>query len=496
MMAGMQAQPVVQEDAAQVAAREQAEDQEIAAFRGAAFVQADVLRPGASLLQAQAMINRCYARMEVGDDVPDAEKRLIRLCLARAQTIMRNASTQSNFSQEARPLTEVPANNRYGNNNTFDRVRMTLADFRGETDKSECLPWLAKVLSQAHQHELSESATIGLMKARSAGTAFDMIEQLARDQLSLTEIVKRLEAAFAGVCLPGEARIKCARMERSGSEAIGTYAARVRKMARVAVRNIPDDDERVRQETDLTRAAIMRILPPHTKQVYEERELARITQGLPDRNYMDMIVELDAIESRRLERINALRGPKEGAYRPANIRTCQVQDVVPMEDLMADWTLGMEELDEITELGMEIGEQEGVGDDEQVEFVIEAVRQAYARGYKGDQRKQFVGNAMNRYSPKNRVPYNPPPGPPRRLKDVRMDKRNLPILAKCDKDECMHCGLKTNPPHRASTPGCPLRDKDLVDRACGKCGKGLHSSDQCPTFFRNDHAKNWGAARQ
>ena len=34
---------------------------------------------------------------------------------------------------------------------------------------------------------------------------------------------------------------------------------------------------------------------------------------------------------------------------------------------------------------------------------------------------------------------------------------------------------------------CALRDKMLTDRACAKCGQGLHSADECLKVYGNQY---------
>ena len=49
-------------------------------------------------------------------------------------------------------------------------------------------------------------------------------------------------------------------------------------------------------------------------------------------------------------------------------------------------------------------------------------------------------------------------------------------LANIVKGSCIQCGLKG---HYMNSDSCALKDKILMDRACVKCGHGLHSADDC-----------------
>jgi hypothetical protein len=34
---------------------------------------------------------------------------------------------------------------------------------------------------------------------------------------------------------------------------------------------------------------------------------------------------------------------------------------------------------------------------------------------------------------------------------------------------------------------CALKDKPLVDKACAKCGTGLHQADDCPKVYQQGY---------
>jgi hypothetical protein len=57
--------------------------------------------------------------------------------------------------------------------------------------------------------------------------------------------------------------------------------------------------------------------------------------------------------------------------------------------------------------------------------------------------------------------------------------------AKVAKGECLQCG---QPGHNVRSDQCGLRGKPLVDRACAKCGKGLHNADDCPRAYQRQAA--------
>ena len=87
-------------------------------------------------------------------------------------------------------------------------------------------------------------------------------------------------------------------------------------------------------------------------------------------------------------------------------------------------------------------------------------------------------------------PAQHPRGPPNPLDQG--PKRNvyeLLNLANCSKGQCIQCGYDG---HFMKSDACALRDKSLMDKPCVKCGKGLHSADDCLRVYQ----KNYGAQPQ
>jgi len=77
-------------------------------------------------------------------------------------------------------------------------------------------------------------------------------------------------------------------------------------------------------------------------------------------------------------------------------------------------------------------------------------------------------------------------GPPDKLPD-KPQKSFTQMLAdaKVERGECLQCGQAG---HNARSDQCGLRGKPLVDRACAKCGKGLHNPDDCPRVYQRQSA--------
>jgi len=60
----------------------------------------------------------------------------------------------------------------------------------------------------------------------------------------------------------------------------------------------------------------------------------------------------------------------------------------------------------------------------------------------------------------------------------------LLTLANCTRGQCLQCGYDD---HMMKNMACALKDKPLTDRACVKCGKGLHAADDCPKVFQQGY---------
>jgi hypothetical protein len=77
-------------------------------------------------------------------------------------------------------------------------------------------------------------------------------------------------------------------------------------------------------------------------------------------------------------------------------------------------------------------------------------------------------------------------GPPNTLDDPpKRTFAQMLLDAKVAKGECLQCG---QPGHNVRSDQCGLRGKPLVDRACAKCGKGLHNADDCPRAYQRQAA--------
>jgi hypothetical protein len=73
-------------------------------------------------------------------------------------------------------------------------------------------------------------------------------------------------------------------------------------------------------------------------------------------------------------------------------------------------------------------------------------------------------------------------GPPGRLEDTpRRNIIELLKIANVNRGDCLHCGVTG---HMMYNEACALRGKPVMDQACRRCNKGLHSADDCPKPYQ------------
>jgi hypothetical protein len=253
------------------------------------------------------------------------------------------------------------------------------------------------------------------------------------------------------------------------------------------------DDAAIRRGIDqLVEGNIRRVLPASVRSALEERVLSRSRMGLPAFTAREVEKECLDLEKRREDRREQA---KEAGAGKRQGRILQVEEAAESED---DFSTSGDEADP---------------EDDGVHNLIQEIRQVQkryeAKGRPYDPRqvnRRAVRNFNEKYPPRpnrNRAPphgarqaagvamgYNPnnnprPSGPPNRL-DVGV-KRTVPELlamANIEKGSCIQCGVEGHYMHQDQ---CVLKDKLLVDRPCAKCGKGLHSADDCPRVYQNNY---------
>jgi len=217
--------------------------------------------------------------------------------------------------------------------------------------------------------------------------------------------------------------------------------------------------------------------------------------GLPAFTAREIEKECLDLERRRSERKVEIAGQSAKKH---NVRQSQQQEV---EESSADDSYPSSSSDEDIATG-----------DEATGLLINEIKvqqkKYQARGRAFDPRKIYK-RAVNRYNQKYVKPGwrgkdahhgarqaqggNPSPfqGPPGKLPDgQRKNIIELLALANCSRGQCVQCG---NDGHYMHSDACALKDKQLKDRPCAKCGKGLHAADECPRVFQQKYVGPQGA---
>ena len=424
------------------------------------------------------------------DDIADRTRLLVAASDASQQ--------REQNTRELQPVTQVPAAG-WGANVNIANIRMhNIPAYSGNgNDELDVVRWIAKVFNLAQAHALTLNATINLMIQGSKGGASDYIEQMREEGRTLYQVVQQLEMRYGSLCTPEEARVRTNNMPRKDKETLPEFIDRLRTMAKMACRLERDNARRLAAVDALVEGNIRRVLPTSVRMALEERVINRSRMGLPEFTAREIEKEALELEQRRNER----KGGSERQGAAGNGKKYNVRQACAVESAESS-----DEDSPITSDDDNQGE-EGI-------FLVNEIRrqeQKYIRrGRPIDHakvNKRAFGKYNDRYNERHRNnrkpalhqnarlamvpgPAQKPLGPPNSLDQG--PKRNiyeLLNLANCSKGQCVQCGYDG---HYMKSDACALRDKSLVDRPCVKCGKGLHSADDCLRVYQ----KHYGAPQQ
>ena len=430
------------------------------------------------------------------DDVDDIEN--IARNVRRALDAGTATQARERATRELQPITRVPVN-AYGVVNNVANIRMhNIPTFTGSgSDTLDVVRWLSRVLTLAQGHLLSFDGTILLLIQGSSGGAADYIEQMRDEGKTLHQVVQQLEMRYGNLCTAEEARVKCNNMPRKEKESLPEFIDRLRSMARMACRFVQNDADR-RQAIDvLVEGNIRRVLPTSVRNALEERVINRSRMGLPAFTAREVEKECLDLEKRREERRNVVAEPVV-ARRHARAVKHVNQISAPFEVSTDEDLSSAEEVDTDDEatyhLVNEIKQQErryaARGQPVEPQKVY---KRAFRRFNEKHPPPKFTrpsnqGNYGARQAGMVGAPGNNPPaqtGPPNRL-DTRERRTiaELLALANCTRGHCIQCGAEG---HYMHSEACALKDKQLVDRPCAKCGTGLHPADICPKVYQQPY---------
>ena len=402
--------------------------------------------------------------------------------------------TREQATRVLQPITRIPAV-QWGANANVGNIRMhNVPTFTGtSTDSNDVIRWLGRIRAIAETNGLTFDATMILMVQGSSGSATDYIEQMRDEGKTIHQVVQQLEMRYGDLCTPEEARAKCNTMPRKEKETLPEFLDRLRSMARMATRYIAVDAERRTAIDQLVEGNIRRILPTSVRNALEERMINRSRMGLPAFTSREVEKECLDLEKRRDER-------RQASHEPARRGARAVKQVNAVRGLFDDFT------DEDSSSGEEVDT-----DDEATYHLINEIKhqeKRYAARGQAVEPQQVYRRAFRRFNekypppkaPRNQYNYRPrqagivnniannnpvPPGPPNRIENrERKTIYELLALANCTKGHCVQCGSEG---HYMHSEMCALKDKPLVDQACAKCGKGLHSADNCPRVYQQPY---------
>ena len=426
-----------------------------------------------------------------------ANRDLVAQATLRSQQVL-DASVISqareSATRELRPLTRLP-DAPWGNIRNIAAIRMhSVPTFNGtSSDTLDVVRWISRIINLAEANALTFESAVNLMIQGSSGDAADYIEQLKDEGKTFPQIVQMLEMRFGDLCTPEEARVKTNNMARLQDESLSQFIARLRSMAKMACRMENTDETRREAVELLVEGNIRRVLPTSVRNALGERVITRSSMGLPAFTAREIEKECLDLERRRDERKVQITGP--GAANKQHRGQINRLAVVHEANSSDESNSSADEAD--------------CGDDATYHFVniIKQVQNNYARKGKVMDQQKVYRKAFNKFN--NKFPprnygnqphgarqvgqggnaYGYPPlnqqGPPNAMEgQPRKTVPELLAMANIQKGSCIQCGQVG---HFLKNDACALRDKPLVERACVKCGKGLHYADDCPMVFQKQY---------
>jgi hypothetical protein len=401
-------------------------------------------------------------------------------------------------TRELQPISDVPIA-AYGVNNNIANIKMfNIPLFQGSAaDTIDIVRWLAKILNLAEANTLTLEATVRLMIQGSSGGAMDYINQMKQEHKTLHQVIQHLEMRYGDLCTPAEARIRCNSMVRKDKEGLSEFIDRMRLVARMACRLEPTEAARMLEVDKLVEANTRRVLPESVRNHLEERIVNRSQVGLPALSPREIEKLCLELEKKREERrqTGIVLGPGQVKRHVRQMQYEESPQVAMTSALSSEDEVDTD--DEGTyNLICEIKEQQRKYAARGMVVGPQKIYRKAIRNYNERvQRPRFAQRGAN--PPERRAPQgaahflgqNLPnevrqQGPPNKLEGPRRAITELLALANISRGQCIQCGLDG---HMMNHITCALKDKDLMDRACTKCGKGLHSADDCMRVYQRQY---------
>jgi len=413
-----------------------------------------------------------------GRAIIDAQADRVRVVLAAATA----SQTRENNIRELQPVTRVP-NEPFGNEENVANIRMNnIPVFTGgSSDTIDVMAWISRIFNLAESKHLTFPATVNLLIQGSSKGAANYIDEMKQEGKTLHQIIQQLEMRYGSLTTVEDARIKCNNMVRKPDEHLSDFIDRLRLMAKMACRQEPTEPLRRRAMDILVEGNIRRVLPSSVRTALEERIMNRSLMGLPALSARDIEKECLELEAKRKERKLELRQAVQGKKHQVNKVSHSLLDDDDDDSSSSD--------------------EESENEDENAnEFLINEIkiqRQKYfQRGKPVDDQKvrkrafkqynqKFIGKGRQYSYDKHQYGARAAQGgPPNKLEGGYKPIHELLSLANVQKGQCLQCGFEG---HMMRNMACALKDKPLVDKACAKCGAGLHSADDCPKVYQKGY---------
>jgi len=424
-----------------------------------------------ALLLQNLFLQRAAAADDAARTAIDAQAARVRRTLQASEA----SRTREANIRELQPVTRVPAAP-YGAIEDVANIRMNnIPVFTGgSNDTIDVMSWISRIFNLAESKQLTFAATINLLIQGSSKGAANYIDEMKQEGKTLHQIVQQLEMRYGSLTTVEDARIKCNNMSRKPDEHLSDFIDRLRLMAKMACRQEPTEALRRRAMDILVEGNIRRVLPTSVRAALEERIMNRSLMGLPALSPREIEKECLDLEAKRKERKLELKQMVQGKRHNVNKATIDIDSNSSSSD---------------------DDEEEDTEAEHPRDFLINEIklqRQRYAlRGRPIDERKvirrafkqynqKFVGYKGKQYPYAARAAQGGPPNKMEGYKPIH----ELLSLANVQKGQCLQCGAEG---HMMRNMACALKDKPLVDKACAKCGIGLHSADDCPRVYQKDY---------
>jgi len=427
--------------------------------------------------------------MHIVEAIPGANAPLVTAGRERVNTARAavEAIAQRDVGQrEPPPLTDLPAvgANPLGNTR-FQHIPKFETRKNEKPPPGEVFAWLSACAVTARTAGLNQDGFFSLLLSTCTGSAFNYVEHCRQAGLTILETVRNLESRYGDLLNPADAGAELTVYQRPSGSPASAVLDDLRRLAKFQLRLHPEEGRQERIE-ELVRLHLLRVLPIDVTAVLNEdiRQANATGAKVPSNDFL-------ATRAERLEKHGSRSAVKEHQHRRErqhHERQVTVTHPIPTgpppsSDMIRYVALSDEELQRAVSDALAPEPELDEESDELVESVL-AIQQVIARQNRHAPMKNVLTAAIRQHNnrqqgrPINQVAGSNPPvrqGPPNKLGRT-LALTELLRLANVNRGECILCGI---PGHLRGNINCALRGQPLMDMPCTRCGKGLHSADNC-----------------